>query len=212
MSWVFNLLVISAPLFSWADSLYLDVPRLGVVDDFASSGRNCHWIYTDIAVFEQNNASRWCIGLRPIPLGEQSRIDEIIESACVDAAESEELKPDKKYWVGTCFYEAQHHEGPWEEVERMLAGLTPSYTVDVRDEPLGGGARAVHGTFYCGDNATFRSASGTYEIEAPPTSTGVQEYLEQLTESRSLSVYNLAVNGILYLQGDFPLFFYMLER
>jgi hypothetical protein len=212
MSWVFSVLVICAPLFSWADSLYLDAPRLGVVDDFASSGRNCHWVYTDIAVFEQNSASRWRIGLRPIPLSEQSMIDGIIESASVEEAESDELKPDKKYWVAGHLYEAQHYKGPWDEIERMLAGLIPSYTVDVGDEPLGSGARAVHGTLYCDENATFRSASGTYEIEAPPASSGIAEYLNLLANKDSITVDQLSIGGILYLQGEFPLFFYVLEE
>jgi hypothetical protein len=130
----------------------------------------------------------------------------------VKAAASEDLKPDKRYWIGTCFYEAQHHQGPWDEIERILSSLIPSYMVDVRDEPLGSGPRAVHGTIYCGENAAFRSASGTYEIEAPPASSGIAKYLNLLADKDSITVDRLSIGGILYLQGDFPLFFYVLAR
>jgi hypothetical protein len=211
MSWVFSVLVVCAPLFSWADSLYLDAPRLGMIDEFASSGRNCHFIYTDIAVFEQNSASRWRIGLRSIPLSEQPRIDGVVKGASVEEAESDELKPDKRYWIGGHLYEAQQYKGPWNEIERILAGLAPSFTVDVEDSPQGAGAQAVYGTLYCGERLLFRSASGTYQIEAPAAAAGVQEYLGQLAASRSASVDDLEVNGILYLQGEFPLFLYVLE-
>lgn len=213
MSWVFNLLVFAVPIFSWADSLYLDPPRLGMIDDFASSGRNSQWVYTDIAVFEQNNASRWCIGLRPIPLSEQSRIDAIIENARMDTTDSEELEPDKRYWIAEHLYEAQHYQGPWTEIEKILARLTPSYTVDVADAPRGTGAQAVQGTLYCGEDFVFRSASGTYEIEAPQAAWGVREYLKEQRERRGITTAeDPGVGGILYLQGEFPLFFYVLEE
>lgn len=212
MSWVFNLLVVSAPLFSWADSLYLDAPRLGIVDDFASSGRNSHWVYTDIAVMERNSASRWVIGLRPVSLDLQPEIKGLIESAAIDTLESEDLEEITTYWIGTASYESRNYKGPWSKIDGILARLVPSFTVDVKDEPLGGGARAVHGTLYCGENATFRSASGTYEIEAPPASAGIAEYLNLLANKDSITVNRLSLGGILYLQGEFPLFFYVLEK
>jgi len=213
MSWAFSLFVISVPLFSWADSLYLDPPRLGMIDEFASSGRTSQWIYTDIAVFEQNSASRWVIGLRPIPLSEQPRIDAIIENARVDTADSEELKPDKSYWIAEHLYEAQHCQGPWAEIEKILAGLTPSYTVDVKDAPVGAEEQAVYGTLYCGEDFVFRSASGTYEIRAPEAASGVGAYLEVQRERRGITTAeDLGIGGILYLQGNHPLFFYALEE
>lgn len=211
MSLLPKLLVLASPLFSWGDSLYLDPPRLGKVEDYATSGRVCHWIYTDIAVMEHNSASRWVIGLRPVSLDLQPEIDGLIESAVIDTVESEDLEEITTYWIGAASYEAQYYKGPWGKIEGILARLVPSFTVDVRDEPLGGGARAVHGTFYCGENATFRSVSGTYEIEAPPASTGIIHYLEALAEPDSIPLDQVYLDGILYLQGDFPLFFYVLE-
>jgi len=210
MSVLFGLVALASPLFSWGDSLYLDAPRLGKVDDYDVSGRTCHWVYTDIAVMERNSASRWDIGLRPIPLAEQRVIDELVETAAVDSVPSEDLEETVTYWIGGNAYQPQHHQGPWQRIEGILAGLEPAYTVEVRSEPLGAGARAVRGTFYCGENAVFRSASGTYEIPAPPASAGVAEYIKSWADARSISVEQVCMDGILYLQGGFPLFFYVM--
>ncbi len=212
MSLICSLVVFSSPLFSWADSLYLDPPRLGMIEDYASSGRICQWLYTDIAVLERNSASRWAMGLRPIPLGEQRFINELVSNPGISRYESPELKKVAYYWIGDSFYSPQYYQGPWKRVEQTLAGLAPSCLVDVREGPMGAGAQAIQGTLYMGEDSHFQSASGTYRLAAPAPDTSVRAYLGDLAECRSQKVEELALDGILYLQGSSPLFFYLLEQ
>ncbi|MEA3310776.1 MAG: hypothetical protein U9Q76_01005 [candidate division WOR-3 bacterium] len=213
MSWVFSLFVVSVPLFSWADSLYLDPPRLGMIDEFASSGRTSQWVYTDIAVFEQNSASRWVIGLRPVSLSLKPEIDALLESPSIDTVESDDLEELTTYWIGANAYQTQFYKGPWTKIDGILSRLVPSFTVDVKDAPRGAGAQAVHGTLYCGEDFVFRSASGTYEVRAPEAASGVGAYLEVQIERRGITTAeDLGLGGILYLQGNHPLFFYVLEE
>jgi hypothetical protein len=210
MSLLLDFLMLAAPLFSWGDSLYLDAPRLGKVEDYAASGRFCHWVYTDIAVMERNSASRWVIGLRPVSLRLKPEIDGIVQNAVIDSVESDDLEELTTYWIGADAYPSQFYKGPWTKIDGLLARLAPSFTVDVKDAPAGGGTQAVHGTLYCGENAIFRSASGTYEIKAPAASAKITEYLHALADKDSITVDQLSVDGILYLQGSFPLFFYVM--
>lgn len=210
MSTLFSLIVLSAPLFSWGDSLYLDAPRLGKVEFFSESGRTSHWIYTDIAVLERNASSGWRIGLRPVALADQKVITRLADSSNVTYEAAADLKPAISYWVGDSLYEVQLYRGPWSEIDALLFRTTPSFMIDVRDEPVGAGTKAVHGTLYWGETPVFRSVSGIYQLAAPAAASGVGRYLEALAARQSVSVDELTVNGILYLQGDFPLVFYVL--
>lgn len=212
MSWVIGVILVSGPILSWDDSLYLEVARLGVVDDFAFNGRSYQWVYCDVAVYELNSEWRWCMGLRPIPQKEQSVIAGIIEDARIDTVESLDLEALTSYWIGDHLYECQYHEGPWKRIDDLFSRLMPSYTIDVRDEPLGAGMKAVHGMLYCGEEMRFRSVSGSYEVKLPPVSLSVMAYLDELAARRSLSFDDLEVPGILYLEDDSPLFFYVLEE
>lgn len=201
----------AAPLFSWADSLYLDPPRLGMVEDYAASGRTLEWLYTDIVVLERNSASRWVMGLRSIPVGEQRFIDELVRNPGLIEYESPELKQVTYYWIGGSFYSPQHYQGPWGRIDGVLKSLAPSCLVDVRDAPAGAGAQAVHGTLYLGEDSHFQSASGNYRLTAPAPDSSVRAYLVQTAERFSLNADELSLDGILYLQGSSPLFFYVLE-
>jgi hypothetical protein len=209
MAVIIYLLTAYSPLFSWGDSLYLDAPRMGKVEDYSVSGRTCYWVYTDIAVMERNSASGWVIGLCPVKLNVKPEIDALIQSASIDSVESADLEEITTYWIGEDAYPSQYFRGPWTQIDALMSRLTPSFTVDIHDEPVGGGARAVHGTLYWGDQPVFRSLLGTYQLQAPPASVGLTQYLDKITKRDSVELDQIALDGIMYLQGDFPLFFYV---
>lgn len=204
MSWVFSVILASAPLFSWADSLYLDPVRLGMVEYYAEEGREAHFIYSNVAVYENNSASGWKMGLCSVPLIVQPQIDAILNDSKIDSEESADLEKLAIYIVGPGSYPLQQYKGPWDEIEALLAGLRPKYTVQVREGGEGAGSRAVCGTLYVGDDFRFQSAAGDYRTEAPQPAQGIKEYLEE-------NHLDTEISGILYLQGDFPLFFYPVE-
>ncbi len=211
MSLVFNIILLSAPLLSWGrDSLVLDTARLGITREDASSSVS-EWIFADIVVIEQNTPSSWLLGLRPIPLGDQASIDELVRGAEVEPVESDEYVAGTTYYIGSQGYTIGKYKGPWGKMENLLARLAPANTIPIRDSLLRGEASAVSGDLYCGQNPTFRSASGTYNLPAPAPSARVSQYLESQAERRGTTVDELAIRGILYLQGSTPLFFYVME-
>ncbi|MBN2380798.1 hypothetical protein JXM67_13450 [candidate division WOR-3 bacterium] len=210
MSWVLGIILFSGPIFTWGDSLYLDLPRLGKVADFSSNGRSYHWVYNDVVIYELNSEWRWCIGIKQIQPDMQSKIAEITDSLYVDSVESAELEELTRYWIDEHFFETRYYQGPWKSIDNLLSRLTPSYTFDVRDEPMGTGMVAVHGML-CGEGMSFRSVSGTYETQTPSLSADVTEYLETLAQKRSVLMDDLDVDGILCIKDNVPMLFYVLE-
>jgi len=208
MSLVFSLLVYSAPLFSWGDSLYLDKARLGTViyDDGYLSWSLC--IHTDIAVALRCEGSEHSIGLRPFPIGDQKPFEAFLSGVVITPRTDASISKGSAFY---CFkdtlYDKAFYNGPWDEIDGFLAGFSPSSYVSVTDEPTSG-TQAIYGTLYIGEMSTFRSESGTYQIDAPPATLGTR--FEALNESGGDSslLETEGVKGILYLQGSFPLFFY----
>jgi hypothetical protein len=211
MNSVFSLILLSAPLLSWGrDSLVLDTARLGITTDGALSS-TAQWVYADIVVMERNTADRWSLGLRPIPVGQQQTIDDFAKDAEAEPEESGEYIAGTTYYIGSRDYAIGKFKGPWEKMEALIARLAPASAVSITDSPQENGASAVSGDLYCGENATFRSASGTYNLSAPPPSARVSEYLASEAEEKGVPVDELVLKGILYLEGSLPLFFYISE-
>jgi len=211
MSLCLAISMFSAPILLWSDSLYLDVPRLGVVQDFSFNGRSYQWLYSDFAVYELNAESRWCMGIKDIPGKEQTVIDDIIKNAVVNTVESLDLEIVTRYLIDGVFYESQYYSGPWNDMDKLFRSLMPSYTTEVRNEPVGAGVKFVHGTLGCGSQASFRSISESYNINAPEASSSTNHYFQGLAKRRFSELDELDVDGVLCLDEDTPRFFYILE-
>ncbi len=211
MSLVFSLLFLSAPLLSWGrDSLVLDTARLGITTEGASSSVS-QWIYADVVVIERNTTTSWTLGLGSIRLGDQQAIDDFAKGAEVEPEESDEYVAGTTYYIGSQGYAIGKYKGPWGKMENLLARLAQVNTVPIRDSLVPGGPSAVYGDLYCGSNAAFRSASGTFNLAAPAASTSVAEYLAKQAQKRGVTADELVLKGILYLQSSTPLFFYVME-
>lgn len=212
MNLIFNILLLSAPLFSWGrDSLYLDTTRLGFVRYDATS-RLSLWAYSDIIFIEKNTASTWQCGLKPIPLAEQPSITEIAEKAEIAPFESNEYLAGTTYYIGSQSYDPGKNTGPWSKIDNILSRLAPTSIIAVSDSAPGSVTSCVYGQFYSGDVPTFRSASGVFELKAPEPSVRVKEYLESQAQRIGLDYNTLSIEGILYFQGGLPLFFYVIEK
>jgi len=199
------------PVLVWDDSIYLQIPRLGKVEDYAANGRVYHWIYEDMALYELNSEWRWCTGIKHLTADECSKVDALLEDYSVEEEESPDLEELTSYWFCDSMYDAQNFRGPWVEITRLLGNLEPDYTVDVRDERTGAGLVAVHGSLKCAQGAGFISVSGDTRIQGPSLSGDVVSYLRELIESRFAPLGELTLSGILYYTDEEPQFFYVLE-
>jgi len=211
MSLVYSLFLFSSPFFAWGDSLYLDSPRLGSVswDDGEVTWSQC--IYTDITVALLREAEQYSIGLRPVPIGEQKPIQLFLESAVVESkADSTTVSLTQGYWFRGKLYNASACNGPWEDIDMMLARLSPTNYIKVSPSSMGG-TEAIAGTLYTSDRSTFRSSAGTYELAAPSLTTDAYELIVNRADSDTSQIETRGVAGILYLQAGFPLFFYIID-
>lgn len=169
------------------------------------------WIYANVIVIERNTPSSWTLGLGSIRLADQQAIDDFAKGAEVEPEEPNEYVAGTTYYIGSQGYAIGKFKGPWGKMENLLARLAQVNTVPIRDSLVPGGSSAVYGDLYCGSNATFRSASGTFNLAAPAASTSVAEYLAGQAQKRGVTADELVLKGILYLQSSTPLFFYVME-
>jgi hypothetical protein len=212
MNLIFNILLFFAPLFSWGKaSLYLDTARLGFVR-YDETSRVSLWAYTDIIFYEKNSISTWHCGLKPIPLAEQPLVSEIVEKAEITPYESDEYLAGTTYYIGSQSYDPGKNKGPWSKIDNLLSRLAPTAITAVSDSAPANTTSCVYGQFYSGDVPTFRSAAGVFELKAPEPSLRVQEYLKSRSQKSGLDYNTLSIQGILYLQGGLPLFFYLIEE
>ncbi|MBD3286927.1 hypothetical protein GF359_09805 [candidate division WOR-3 bacterium] len=210
MSLVYSLLFFSSPLFAWGDSLYLDPPRLGSVSMDKDEITWCQCIYTDIVVTLLKEDGQYSIGLRPVPVAERKPIKTFLETASVNVkADSSVDRMTQGYWLSGKLFDASSYNGPWEDIDMMLGRLSPTNYVKV-SRSSSGGTEAISGILYISDNSTFRSESGTYQLNTPPLTGNALELITRHAADTTL-LETEGVEGIVYLQAGFPLFFYLTD-